>query len=350
MSKFSTTCFVLLYSTGSFVGKPLASAFGENIAKSKENIAKIKVCQFVGVASEAILLVLFHGSREPLILTWLKEQDTNMHYSIAQSWVSPKDNDGSTQNAAALLLQVHKIAMNEVHQDLPFKSSLRPSLVRCGSLLSLSDSSEDSDPDSYWLETPTTLIPTSSKRRRLISICSQDMGETSHQEHNTPGHILGHPASRAESLAQYPLGSYHEDRKASPKNFAPTVTSIIVTPPQTPKSTKHIELQNVVGTTVKGNVKGILRPKFSWRNYPELERYLIDHRAEYLQYSSNLNYTAEQKRYNNVLTQGLLDLAEEDGYLFEGFCFAAVRDRIRCYYKSYVQAVKKKQKKSRKRK
>lgn len=50
---------------------------------------------------------------------------------------------------------------------------------------------------------------------------------------------------------------------------------------------------------------------------------------------------------SNELTQGLLDLAKEEGYLFEDFTFAAIRDRIRCYYKSYVQATKKKKKRKR---
>lgn len=103
----------------------------------------------------------------------------------------------------------------------------------------------------------------------------------------------------------------------------------------------------LVGTEVKGSVKAVLQRKFSWKNYPALEAYLVKHREEYLQYSSELNYTAEQKRYNNTLTQGLLDLAEEEGYLFEDFTFSAIRDRIRCYYKSYVQATKKKKKRKR---
>lgn len=101
--------------------------------------------------------------------------------------------------------------------------------------------------------------------------------------------------------------------------------------------------KKLVGTTVRGNkTKGILRKKFSWKSYPELEAYLVKNRPQYMEYSSQLNYTAEQKRYNNTLTQGLLDVAAEEGYVFEGFTFAAIRDRIRCYYKSYVQANKKK--------
>jgi hypothetical protein len=37
-----------------------------------------------------------------------------------------------------------------------------------------------------------------------------------------------------------------------------------------------------------------------------------------------------------------LQLAANEGYVLEEFTFAAVRDRIRCFYKSFVQATKKK--------
>jgi hypothetical protein len=86
----------------------------------------------------------------------------------------------------------------------------------------------------------------------------------------------------------------------------------------------------------------ILRKKFSWRNYPELEEYLISNRPDYLRHSA-LNYTAEQKHFNNRLTEGLLDVAARMNYVFDETCFnfVAVRDRIRCYYKSYVQSSKK---------
>jgi hypothetical protein len=102
--------------------------------------------------------------------------------------------------------------------------------------------------------------------------------------------------------------------------------------------------KRAVGKALREGVqwKGTLRKKFSWKSFPELETYLVDHRAQYLEYSSSLNYTKAQKLYNNKLTQGLLDLAAAEGYTFEGFSFAAVRDRIRCFYKSYVQATKKK--------
>lgn len=89
-------------------------------------------------------------------------------------------------------------------------------------------------------------------------------------------------------------------------------------------------------------IKTILRKKFSWKNYPELEAFLIANREEYLRHSA-LNYTVQQKQYNNRLTERLLELAAEHGYVFDDveFSFVTVRDRIRCYFKSYVQSAKK---------
>mmetsp|Transcript_7209 Transcript_7209/g.9363 ORF Transcript_7209/g.9363 Transcript_7209/m.9363 type:complete len:345 (+) Transcript_7209:130-1164(+) len=89
-------------------------------------------------------------------------------------------------------------------------------------------------------------------------------------------------------------------------------------------------------------IKMIGRKKFSWKCYPELEQFLVLNREEYLRHSA-LNYTIQQKQYNNRLTDQLLDLATKHGYLFDTqeFSFVTVRDRIRCYYKSYVQSAKK---------
>ncbi len=51
----------------------------------------------------------------------------------------------------------------------------------------------------------------------------------------------------------------------------------------------------------------------------------------------------QQKKYNNCLTERMIKLAGEHGYVFDEheFSFVTVRDRIRCYYKSYVQSMKK---------
>mmetsp|Transcript_29905 Transcript_29905/g.45875 ORF Transcript_29905/g.45875 Transcript_29905/m.45875 type:complete len:343 (+) Transcript_29905:167-1195(+) len=96
------------------------------------------------------------------------------------------------------------------------------------------------------------------------------------------------------------------------------------------------------GTIHRHALKTILRKKFSWKNYPELEAFLIANREEYLRHSA-LNYTIQQKQYNNKLTERLLELAADQGYVFdeEAFSFVTVRDRIRCYFKSYVQSAKK---------
>jgi hypothetical protein len=56
-----------------------------------------------------------------------------------------------------------------------------------------------------------------------------------------------------------------------------------------------------------------------------------------------MNYTQEQKQYNNDLTERLLEVANKHNYEFDpnDFNFVSIRDRIRCYYKSYVQNCKK---------
>jgi hypothetical protein len=74
----------------------------------------------------------------------------------------------------------------------------------------------------------------------------------------------------------------------------------------------------------------------------QLEGFLIANRDEYLKHSSK-NYTMEQKQYNNWLTERLMDVAAKHHYVFdkEDFNFVAIRDRIRCYYKSYVQTARK---------
>ena len=113
---------------------------------------------------------------------------------------------------------------------------------------------------------------------------------------------------------------------------------ILILNPSAPFTHKY------VGETVAPDVvvRDVLRKKFSWKSFPELETYLINHRKQYLECSNAMNYTKAQKNYNNELTQGLLQLAANEGYVFEEFTFAAVRDRIRCFYKSFVQATKKK--------
>lgn len=73
-----------------------------------------------------------------------------------------------------------------------------------------------------------------------------------------------------------------------------------------------------------------------------MENFLIENREDYLDHSSR-NYTIAQKQFNNLLTERLLKVAEKHNYVFdpEDFNFVAIRDRIRCYYKSYVQTIRK---------
>lgn len=74
----------------------------------------------------------------------------------------------------------------------------------------------------------------------------------------------------------------------------------------------------------------------------QLESFLKANRDEYFRHSA-LNYTAQQKQYNNWLTDRVLEVAERYNYEFdpEDFNYVRIRDRIRCYYKSYVQTMRK---------
>lgn len=138
--------------------------------------------------------------------------------------------------------------------------------------------------------------------------------------------------------------------------------SLSMEPPLLPSSKSVLQSPPAPGVTIKK----IFRRKFSWKNYPEvrarcsimflvieinlhncflctqLEAFLVLNREEYLRHSA-LNYTLQQKHYNNQLTMELLTLATKYGYMFDetDFNFVTVRDRIRCYYKSFVQSAKK---------
>ncbi|KAL7566248.1 hypothetical protein ACA910_011310 [Epithemia clementina (nom. ined.)] len=186
---------------------------------------------------------------------------------------------------------------------------------------SLAAATEEQDVDS---ETP---LPADHNvgllRLRTVSLCSNDVNES-----ELPSGLLA--GASHDSIVGFQSSHGSGDSEPCIQSYS----SIRRPPPST-----------LVGTTSKAPVISELKRKFSWKNYPELEEYLVRHREQYLKYSSQLNYTAEQKLYNNKLTQGLLDLASEKGFIFQGFTFAALRDRIRCYYKSFVQTKKKGRKK-----
>jgi len=115
----------------------------------------------------------------------------------------------------------------------------------------------------------------------------------------------------------------------------PQLTPVCTVEDYTKKAVKIAQQNGIAITTIS-------RKKFSWKNYPELEAFLVANREEYLRHSA-LNYTVQQKQYNNRLTERLLELAAQHGYVFDNteFNFVTVRDRIRCFYKSYVQSSKK---------
>jgi len=145
-----------------------------------------------------------------------------------------------------------------------------------------------------------------------------------------------------------PIGRGRPIRRASLK-FAQKIKQEHIKIPKLPQlppvtvDVNEYKKKALQSSLAKGmKIQTIGRKKFSWKNYPELEAFLIANREEYLRHSA-LNYTVQQKQYNNRLTEQLLELAAEHGYIFDDveFNFVTVRDRIRCYFKSYVQSAKK---------
>lgn len=143
--------------------------------------------------------------------------------------------------------------------------------------------------------------------------------------HNNSSHLLP-PRGLTYSSPESSPRTYREGAPASSSTTASPFSSCSHSPR---RSNEH-------GLTV------ITKRKWAWKDYPELETFLIANRDDYLRHSA-MCYTAQQKEYNNHLTERLLDVAARHGYIFDerDFNFVAIRDRIRCYYKSYVQSSKK---------
>ncbi|GFH44356.1 hypothetical protein CTEN210_00830 [Chaetoceros tenuissimus] len=148
---------------------------------------------------------------------------------------------------------------------------------------------------------------------------------------------------RAISYASHevPIRSAATLLQLQPSSSAPQMTRVPHERPLAPKATP-VPKTHIEATSIEKPPTVILRKKFSWKHYPPLEDFLIANREEYLRFST-MNYTIQQKKYNNTLTEQMIALAQSQGYIFDSqdFSFVTVRDRIRCYYKSYVQSLKK---------
>jgi len=88
----------------------------------------------------------------------------------------------------------------------------------------------------------------------------------------------------------------------------------------------------------------ILQKNFFFRDYHELEDYLLSNRTEYLESKGN----TEQRNYTNNLTKGLLELAAKLNYVFDESCFdfVSVRKRVVAFYNSFAQNSKKREAKA----
>lgn len=242
--------------------------------------------------------------------------------------------ESSEHQGAALLLKVAGIVSKEIDSDgIDWEDDLRSdppplSLVETENIY-LKSVAHTKDSDTADSRPRTSFLSLS--RIRSVSIDLSEPEETSSREGSPDlGFSLGAPIV---SPLNSPVNSRRTPRRKS------GIKALMLN--------KHSEMPTKKMVEAKGTLNGhtlktILRKKFSWKNYPELEAFLIANREEYLRHSA-LNYTVQQKQYNNKLTERLLELAADYGYVFdeEAFSFVTVRDRIRCYFKSYVQSAKK---------
>jgi len=226
-----------------------------------------------------------------------------------------KNNDEHA--AARLLWQLKAIATKEVEKvNLPYSCI-----------------------DSFYID-PTL---SSKGRGRTISIESVDFAINSSSpvlSYTPKAYFDGKPSLVFGNSGDKSIDhlDHHDWGPAAQK---PTPRPSLISTDEGARQSKRKRESHVGLTTKSGIIRCTLRKKFSWKQYPELEDYLLKNQEEYFEYSSR-NYTAEQRKYNNALTRGLLDLASREGYVFQEFTFSMVRDRIRCYYKSHSQSAKKK--------
>mmetsp|Transcript_20943 Transcript_20943/g.59771 ORF Transcript_20943/g.59771 Transcript_20943/m.59771 type:complete len:522 (+) Transcript_20943:274-1839(+) len=248
--------------------------------------------------------------------------------------------------------RIRTVSMDSSHHPSPIPTK-RIKLVPQAPLTPTARGRDIHSPSSIVSPLPSPRTPSNSRGRpvrkaSLRTKAAAVASSTHHKPRDTAKALLVGSGSTTKSSARHQAAALATAPAIPPSSAGKTATTAAAAASCGGSGTtntsvrrhaeKALELSITNGTTLKK----ILRKKFSWKNYPELEAFLIANREEYLRHSA-LNYTVQQKQYNNRLTELLLDLAAEHGYVFDeaDFSFVTVRDRIRCYFKSYVQSAKK---------
>jgi len=213
----------------------------------------------------------------------------------------------TTQDRQTLTVKSSSITKNVIRKTNEKKRSFDESLAK-----DKKKSGEKPPPEKVTkLTTSATGArrPTSYKPRKSIEQKTKEEAE------------VNHTANRAVELIDH-LASNRKVEKQILLSMALTRTSPRTGPPELPPHGSK------------------LAAGFQWSQFPPLEKLLRSHMEEYYELSIEVCQSILQQEFNNKLVHKVQEMASFYGWEF-AFTFKALRDRVRCYFKTHIQNAKK---------
>eukprot|EP00979_Chaetoceros_neogracilis_P000444 scaffold107_cov269-Chaetoceros_neogracile.AAC.36 len=228
----------------------------------------------------------------------------------------------TTAHIPALASMKGPILTDQDRQTLKVKSSITQNVIRKTnqkkrffdeSLAKDKKLPGDIPPPEKYVKTSTSASgarrPTSYKPRKSIEQKTKEEAE------------VNYTANRAVELIDH-LASNRKVEKQILLSMALTRTSPRIGPPQLPPHGSK------------------LAAGFQWSQFPPLEKLLRSHMEEYYELSIEVCQSILQQEFNNKLVHKVQEMATFYGWEF-AFTFKALRDRVRCYFKTHIQNAKK---------
>lgn len=230
--------------------------------------------------------------------------------TIAQfpAFASMKEPILSEQDRQTLKVK-SSITQNVIRKTKEKKRTFHESLAQDGMTNSESETSTENKVPKISTSASGAQRPTSYKPRKSVEQKTKEENE------------VNHTANRAVELIDH-LASNKKVEKQILLSMALTRTSPRNGPPQLPPH----------GTKLAAG--------FQWSQFPPLEKLLRSHMEEYYELSIEVCQSILQQEFNNKLVHKVQEMASFYGWKFD-FTFKALRDRVRCYFKTHIQNAKK---------